>query len=279
MKKLSIIIISYNSEKYIGTCLESLKNCGVVNYEIIVVDNNSEDKTAQIVQNYKMTIDHIIFVQNKNNFGFAKACNQGVKMAKGKYILFLNPDTIVQPGALKILVNNIEKNPDIGVIGPMLLNPDRSLQYSIGKYPTIVNIIADRIPIINKIFYTEQIRHKAFYSYTREPDWICGAALMVRKSIFSAIGGFSQKYFMYGEDIDLCFNVKRSGYQIMYIPNAQIVHFNDGRNQEKQLNKFINIRKGFLIFFRIHYSIQSYIVLKWLFIIEAFIKRKPFVES
>lgn len=244
---LSIIIITHNSEKFIKNCIDSVSRQNNITKELIIIDNFSIDNRISTFKKKYIKIRNIV---SKTNFGFAKACNQGAKIANGKYLLFLNPDTIIRPYCIKEMIRFLDSKKDAGLVGCKILNPDGSLQPSCGNFPTIFNIVFDRVPVINKIFKTELIRRDSYYQKEECPDWISGSFFLVRKDVFLKLGGFDEEYFMYAEDIDFCYRVRKAGYKVYYNPNAEIIHYDMGKSKERKGFKAKNMRKGFSIYFR-----------------------------
>ena len=258
---LSIIIVSYNTKELLKQCIESIiKNSKTssVSYEIIVVDNNSKDDSVKFVNSLIRNKLAIKLIENKENLGFAKANNQGIKIAKGEYIMLLNSDTIVQDNALEILVDYLEKNRDIAVLGPKLLNADRTSQPSVGNFPSL-------LVVANMLFFEHFVPNR-FVRWspktTRAVDWVMGAALMSRKEIFNKIGGLDENIFMYMEELEWCYRVKKNGYKIYFYPQAKIVHLGQGSSETGRKDPIINIYKGLIYFYRKHYPFWKTALLK-----------------
>ncbi len=236
------VIVTFNNEGTVGCLLRSIPS----RCQLIIIDNFSGDKTCQIVKDNSTKIR---LIKNKKNLGFAAAANQGARLAKSDYLLFLNPDTLVKPGAIEKTLNFAKAKKDATVVGCKVLSLDRSLQPSCGRFPTIFNIVLDRIPIINKFIQTEQIRQENYYSKIQNPDWVTGAFFLVKREVFEKLGGFDEKYFMYVEDVDFCYRAKKAGYKIYYNPRAEIIHYNQGKMRQKGRFKARHMRRGFTIFF------------------------------
>ncbi len=211
---LSIIIVNWNSADYLKTCLNSLyvNNAGVVS-EIIVIDNASFDKCHSIITN---EFPGVHFIQSHQNLGFAKANNLGAEQAHGDFLLFLNPDTEILGNAISEMLSAIRKLPLAGVIGCKLLNTDMTLQNScIQPFPTILNQSLDSDILLRRFpgfSIWGPVPHLLNQLGPSEVQAISGACMMIRKEIFTEIGGFSTDYFMYTEDIDLCYRVRSAGY-------------------------------------------------------------------
>ena len=212
---VSIVIPAYNQANYTYACIESIiSNTLATPYEIIVADDKSSDQDARDI---KHLVHNITFVESDENLGFLKNCNNAAKKARGKYILFLNNDTNVQPGWLGSLVSLIESDETIGMVGSKLVYPDGKLQEAGG-------IIWNDASGWN--FGRLDDPEKPEYNYVKEVDYISGAAIMIRSKLWETIGGFDERYTpAYFEDSDLAFEVRKCGFKVMYQPKSVVVHF------------------------------------------------------
>lgn len=244
---LSIVLVTFNSQNTINNCVNSIGLKSQITDGIIIVDNASKDKTIEILK--RRFPGRIKLIKYRKNLGFAKAANQGAKIAKGEYLLFLNPDTVVKSNCIESMLEFAKNKKDAAIVGCKVLNPDGSLQPSSGRFPTISNIIFDRMPIINKIIQTEQIRLKDYYKKVQKPDWVTGAFFLAKREVFEKLGGFDERYFLYVEDVDFCYRVKKAGYKIYYNPNAEIIHYDQGKSPQRKNFKAKQMRKGFTIYF------------------------------
>ncbi|MEK7518244.1 MAG: glycosyltransferase family 2 protein [Patescibacteria group bacterium] len=258
---LSIIILSYNTKDLTIRCIESIieqyrKELKDRKIEIIVVDNASTDGSPSAISNLKSQISNIKLVENKENFGFAKGCNIGAKAAKGKYILFLNSDTqVLDKGFLK-MIEFLEKNNYIGILGGKLLNSDRSPQPSAGKFYTIFNFLL--LIIGGEKFGWLRGSPKQ----VARADWVSGACFMIGRKLFEKLKGFDEHFFMYMEDMELCFRGKLLGFPTCFYPDVKIVHQSLGSSNRKFAIK--NIDRGILYFYKKHKSYWQYLVVKTL---------------
>lgn len=219
---LSIIIVNYNSALKTLSLLESIFNADMagINYEIIVVDNNSKE---HIASSLKQRYPEIIFISSFKNRGMGGGNNMGINKAQGDFYLILNPDTLVEKNTIKIMFNYIKENTDVAVLGPKLLNPDRTLQYSCARFPKFYTPIFRRT-FLAKFFkkHIDWFLMKDFnHNEIKEVDWLMGSSLMIRKS--SALR-FDERYFMYFEDIDLCRSAWHDNYKVVYNPEAKLIH-------------------------------------------------------
>lgn len=251
MLDLSIVVVTYNSSKHIKECLQSIiDSMGSLKYQIILIDNNSQDNTLNVINQYK----DIKVICNDENIGYAKACNQATPFINGNNILFLNPDTLIQGDLIQKSMNFLKLDNENGILGVKLLNHDKSLQYSVGRFPTISNLIFDKVFFLNKILPVYFQRKESYYSKVNYPDWVSGAFFLVEKEVIDKIGGFDEEYFMYMEEVDFCYRAKQAGWQTVFYPETSVVHYNLGKSEKNRYNKYINQRIGLVNFFKKFYS-------------------------
>ncbi|GAX61233.1 glycosyl transferase family 2 [Candidatus Scalindua japonica] len=206
-----------------------------VEFEVIVVDNASYDGCDEML---KKGFPRVIFIQSKKNHGFAYANNLGFQHSTGKTLLFLNPDTEIISNAVKIMYTNLQTMPDAGAIGCRLLNTDLSLQTScIQPYPTVLNQAFD-IDYLKFLFPTLKLwGMKPLFRSNDKPqevEVISGACIMVKRSVFEEVNQFSTDYFMYSEDLDLCYKINQTGYKTYYVNSSQIIHHGGKSTKSKQ---------------------------------------------
>jgi hypothetical protein len=211
--ELSIIIVNYNTKKLTLEAVKSIWDSKLkVKFEIIVVDNGSREKLAKTA--------HFRLIENKENLGFARANNQGIRRARGKYILLLNSDTKVKRGSIDKLVEFARKTLDAGVVGAKILNPDGSTQPSCFNFPSIKNTILNS-------WFGKKLLDK-FAPKENLPvvvDSIVGAAFLVTPQSLERVGMLNEKYFMYFEDFDYCRRVKNAHLKVYYLPSAEVIHY------------------------------------------------------
>jgi len=227
-KDLSIIIVNYNLAKEIENCLNSLFNeiniPNRIDYEIIIVDNCSPDKGLFETEK-KFKKDNIHFYYLDENIGFGKGCNYGFSKTSGKYICFLNPDTLVTEDVFSPIIKLFESNRSIGIIGPQQQARPPFFDFSAGFYPNIVFELVNLLGLgvffegLIMSLYTKLKRNKVL-----EVDWILGAAIFIRSELFKEINGFDKDYFMFFEEVDLCKRVSNKGLKIIYYPQIKIYH-------------------------------------------------------
>ena len=223
---LSIVIVNWNSAAFLQKCLESIyTNTKGVRFEVVVVDNASRDGCEQMLTTH---FPFVRFIQSGSNLGFARANNLAFHVSSGRYVLFLNPDTEVIGSAFERLVGFLNENSQAGIAGPRLLNSDGSIQSScIRSFPTIVNEAFDSNFLRRKFPRSRWWGISPLFENRQIPsavDAISGASLMIRRSVFEAVGLFTTSYFMYAEDVDLCFKVRTAGWENFFVPDAAVVH-------------------------------------------------------
>ncbi len=224
--RLSIIIVNWNVRELLRACLASIeKHLAGFSYEIFVVDNASTDGSADMVAK---NFPSVRLIANTKNAGFAKANNQGIALAKGEYILLLNPDTECVDDSLKRMTEFLDTRPDIGILGPKLLNADRTLQPSVRRFPTPLSQALillklhhffPNLPPLKKYFAKDFDYEKA-----KEADQVMGAAFLIRRAMIEKIGPLDEKYHIWFEEVDFCKRAKNAGWKVFYDPRFSIVH-------------------------------------------------------
>lgn len=222
MFKVSVIIISFNTKDLTLEAVKSVyENSSGVNFEVIVVDNNSQDGSVEVLKTFAKNHKNFLLIENKDNLGFAKANNQAAKKAKGEYLFLLNSDTKVLPGSLKSLLDFADGTSDAGVVGPQLLNGDGTTQPSCVNFPTIRNAIRE-------YFLGKKGLFDKYVPKGNDPvvvDALVGAAFLITPEALKKVGLLDERYFFYFEDIDYCRRVKRVGLKVYYLPKIKIIHY------------------------------------------------------
>jgi len=225
---LSIIVTSYKNPAVLRLCLESLKkNVLCENFEILVFDSATEEDTETLMRE---SFPEIKFFAHKKNVGFARLVNQGLKNAGGNYILILNADIIIEKKSADILMEHMKSNPDVGVVGPKLLNFDGKIQPSCFQFYTPLIILFRRTPLgrlkfgrekINRFLYKDKDLEKPQYV-----DWIMGSAMMTSRKLIDEIGLMEENFgFLYFEDVDWCRRFWEKGYRVVYYPHSRMFHY------------------------------------------------------
>lgn len=259
---LSISIVNWNTEAFLKECIQSIyKGTQKISYEIFVVDNGSRDGSVEMVRTH---FPNVHLIANQMNKGFASANNQAVQLSRGRYIIFLNPDTVVHEGALDRMVQCMEEHFEAGVVGCKLLNRDGSIQHSLRKFPDFSTImiggtILRRVPFLKqkiKYFKMEEFS----FSQVEEVDVTSGAALLVKKAVLNEVGLMDGNYFMFVEDLDLCRRIRAKGYKIYFLPDAVITHFGgESRHQNPNELMIIGLRSLIRYFTKFEGPMKTYL--------------------
>ncbi len=251
---LSVVIVSFNVRNYLLNCIRSVqKATGPYSVEIIVVDNASEDSSVQSVRE---TFPDVKLISNLVNAGFGSACNQGAEAATGTYLLFLNPDTLVGESVFTELIPFMEKTPDAGLTGCRILNEDGTLQLACRRSFPTPWVAFTRLTGLSSLFPKSPLFAKYNLTYLDEHslhsvDAVSGSFMLMPRKVFELTGGFDETFFMYGEDLDLCYRVKEAGYKVYYQPSASIVHFK-GRSKSDRVDTRYFFYESMRIFSRKH---------------------------
>ena len=223
---VSILIVHTFEARLIRQTLRGLRRAAPeLHLEVLVIDNNAAAGVAAMLRREFPEVRYFA----KSNQGFGSAMNVGIKHARGKYILIFNPDIIISAGALEKLFHYMVANPQVGIVGPKLLNADGSLQYSCSRYHEPLVPVLRRTPLgrlawgrkIVERFLMQDVDH----SHTLEVDWLMGSALFARSQALKQVGSFDERFFMYFEDTDLCWRFWEAGYKVVYFPGAVMVHY------------------------------------------------------
>ena len=227
---VTIIIVSYRSQEDIIACLGSLGEART-QAQVIVVDNASRDGTSDAI---RRSFPEVSLLSMPKNMGFAVACNRGIRASTSRYCLFLNPDVRLSLDALVDLIRFAEKNPQVGIVGPRVLNQDgRTVQISYRSFPTIGTLFFHQHSLLNRVFPNNPWRRKYLLigqdlSEPRPVDWVSGCCMLARREVLDGLDGFDERFFMYSEDVDLCLRAKQAGWQTCYDPRACVTHLIGG---------------------------------------------------
>jgi N-acetylglucosaminyl-diphospho-decaprenol L-rhamnosyltransferase len=264
MVDLSIVIVSWNVRALLRQCLRSiLANPYPCTLEVIVVDNVSTDGSAEMVQ---AEFPDVRLIVNTENRGFPAANNQGIAIAEGRYVLILNPDTEVVGDALAAMVAYADGNPDVSVVGPQLLNEDGSVQSSRRRFPTLATALFESTwlqpcaprRLLARYYVQDQPDDK-----TLDVDWVKGAAVMARRKAIEQVGPMDEGYFMYSEELDWCKRFKDSGWRVVYLPAAQIVHYGGKSSDQVVTARHIHFQTSKVRYFHKHHGRFVGEVLRW----------------
>lgn len=270
MTALSIILLNYQKSELTIRCIASLvkyfgQELESGEFEVKIVDNKSPDDS---VKNIKNEIAHrkyknIELLENNNNLGFGGGCNYGARRSKGKYILFLNNDTIVADKGIAGMVDLMDKRNEIGILGGSLKNSDGTKQPSGGKFYNLYNSVlllsgAQNMGLID-----------AHPTKIERVDWVKGALMMLRRKVFEKLNGFDENIFMYTEDMEICYRAQKTGFGVYFYPDINIIHQEQGSSNRSFA--VVNICKNLLYFFKKHKSYPEYLALKTIIKMKALV--------
>jgi GT2 family glycosyltransferase len=245
---LSIVVVNTNTLNLLRDCLESIyRNTAGIEYEVIVVDNNSVDGSVDMV---KTQFPRVRVIQNDRNLGFPVSNNRGFEAGTGRYVLALNPDTIVQGNALEVVVRFLDEHREAGAAGILTLNPDGTVQPTYERFPTLLSQLFYTTPL--KRLFPHHVANQDFGDY-KEVDWVQGSFLTMRKTALDEVGMFDERYSpLYSEETDLCYRIKKAGWRIYHVTTASIIHFGGQTTKLMDTWFFLQLHKSKFEFFRKH---------------------------
>lgn len=254
-RELAIILVSHNCRPYLQTCLASLEpGLSSLSTEVIVVDNNSSDGTQAQVERF---FPKVRLIQNRENLGYARANNQGIRGSDSEFVLLLNPDTMVPGGAISSLLDELKKRPNAGAIGPRLVNETGLVQVSFGKKVSFLAEMKQKL-FLNP-YYQVRLR---FSARPREVGWLSGACLLLRRQALEEAGLFDENFFLYFEDIDLCYRLRERGYRLIFFPGVEVVHRGGATTSNQRRSSRLEYRRSQVYFYEKHNSRLSLFLLK-----------------
>ncbi|MDR3665643.1 MAG: glycosyltransferase [Ignavibacteriaceae bacterium] len=273
---LSIIIVNYNVKEFLQNLLHSIsKSSKQIKREIIIVDNASNDGSIEFITN---NFPEVNLIANNDNLGFSKANNIGLKKATGKYILLINPDTLVSEDTFEKMIGFFEENPEVGLAGCKILNPDGTLQLACrrsfpGPWTSFCKVTG-----LSNLFPESKLFARYNLTYldpdrTYEVDAVSGSFMMFRRDVYERIGGLDEKFFMYGEDLDFCYRSQKSGFKVFYVHSTQIIHYKGESTKKSGLDETKIFYNAMNLFVKKHLSgsfllgliLQSAIIFRKLF--------------
>jgi hypothetical protein len=227
--ELSVIIVNWNTRNLLCKCLDSLNQVvKKIEMEIFVVDNGSVDGSGEAI---RKRFPVVKLIENQTNLGFAKANNQALRLAKGKYTLLLNPDTQLKKGAIEEMISFMSAHPEVGVVGGQLLNSGGSKQNSIANFPSLATELLNK-SLLRWLFPENFPGKETSYHGPIEVDSVIGACMMVRREAMEQVGLLDEDYFLFLEETDWCYRMKKASLKIYHIPQAEIFHL-QGRSAEE----------------------------------------------
>jgi GT2 family glycosyltransferase len=259
---VSIIIVNWNARDLIRPCLESIyRETRGVSFEVIVVDNLSSDGSVEMLRD---DFPSVKLIASDVNRGFAGGNNVGMAVSTGRYLLLLNPDTLVRDNAIAKMVQFADVRPEAGVVGPRVLNMDGTLQRSCFLSPSVLNLLLSTFGL-HKLspkssFFGREIMSWCPMTEERPVDVVSGCCMLVRRDAYRQVGGMDETYFMYFEETDWCYRIREAGWQVVYTPGAEITHLGGACTERVKSDMMAQHAASLLLFFRKHKGTLAYLV-------------------
>lgn len=244
---LSVIIVNWNTELLLSHCLHSVYyNLGNTDIEVVVVDNGSTDSSVEMVQT---TFPKVVLIKNQENYGFAKANNQAIRLSQGRYLVLLNSDAFLRDDSILSIVTIMETDPSVGVAGPRLLYPDGSPQRSHGPLPNLWTEVGS-------LFGLDKLRFQRIsQAKYEETGWVNGACMVIRKTLLDQIGLLDEAFFMFNEEIDFCNRCHKAGSKVISVPSATVFHVGGG-STDSTIQRILRLYNAKLLYFKKHFGLE-----------------------
>ncbi len=273
---LSICIVTYQTRSYLQACLHSIyQHPPDGNYEIIVVDNHSDDGTLEML---KDEFPEVGVIENAGNLGFTAPMNQALRKGEGKYLLQLNPDTLVHPQAFNSLIDFMESQPEVGICGPKVLNTDGTLQKPCRRGESRPWAVFTYFLGLSSIFPKSKLFGEYLMNYmdedeTHEVAGVSGSCMLIRREAINQIGYLDERFFAYQEDADYCFQARRSGWKIYYVPTAQITHYGgQGGSRVQPYRSIYEWHRSYWLYYRKNLAGDYFFLFNWFYYLAMLIK-------
>ncbi|HEU4329731.1 MAG TPA: glycosyltransferase family 2 protein [Lapillicoccus sp.] len=256
----SFVIVSWNAKAFLRQCIDSIvADSSGLEIEVVVIDNASSDGSPEMVQD---EYPWVMLVRNDANVGFARANNQGIALSSGTYLCLVNSDVIVHPGCLTAMKEFLDRNPEIGLAGPRVLNADGSLQRSCRQAPTLRSVVF-RALALDTLFRRSPVFGAHFMTHwdhddVRAVDILSGCCWFARRSAVADIGGLNEAFFMYGEDMEWSLRFRRGGWSVMFNPAATITHYGGASSSRQPTRFYVEMQRADLQYWRMHHGPASF---------------------
>ena len=270
MLDLSIIIVNWNAKGFLLECLESvIEETSRYQTEIIVVDNASSDGSPQAVIE---KFPNVILIRENRNLGFARGNNIGIRQSKGRYVALINPDVRLLKGCIERLCAYMDQHPNVGMVGPKILNSDLTLQATNRKIPTIWNSFCNSLALYRLFprsrFFSGQYTTYSNHEEILKAEVLSGCFWVVRREALSEVGLLDEDFFMYGEDLDWCKRFHESGWNVIYYPGAQAVHHGGASSSNAPVRFYVEKQRANIRYWNKHHSSSAticYVLTMWLY--------------
>ncbi len=272
---VSICILTYQARDYLRQCLQSLAENTALEYEVIIVDNGSQDRVAEMVE---QEFPGVRLIQNQSNEGFTKPMNQAMRAGTGRYLCQLNPDTLILPGAIDRLVDFMDTHPEVGICGPKVLNRDLTLQKPCRRGESRPWAVISYFTGLARLFPKSPLFGQYLMSYLDEDQihpvaGVSGSCMLIRKEVVEQIGYLDELFFAYQEDADYCLRARQAGWEVYYMPEAQIIHYGGmGGSRVEPYRSIFEWHRSYYLFYKKHYAREYFFLFNFFYYILMFIK-------
>lgn len=273
--ELSVCIVTYHARDLLRDCLRSLYANTQTELEVVVVDNGSGDGVDHMLAE---EFPSVRFIQNNGNFGYTRPMNQALQAACGRYLVQLNPDTIVLPAALDRLVAFMEAHPEVGICGPKVLNRDGSLQKPCRRGEPRPLAVIGYFSGLGRLFPRSNRLNEYLMSYmdenrTHPVAGVAGSCMLIRRDVITAIGYLDERFFAYQEDADFCFRARAAGWQVYYVPEGQIVHYGSmGGSRVEPYRSIYQWHRSYYLYYRKNLARDYFFLFNWLYYLAMLAK-------
>jgi GT2 family glycosyltransferase len=273
---LSICVVTLQARDYLKDCLRSIELSGFQGeIEIIVVDQNSVDGTAELL---RKQFPKVQLIQTQTNEGFTKPMNLAMKVAKGRFVAQLNPDTVIHPGAFDHLCAFLKTHSKVGIVGPKVLNPDGTLQEPCRRGDARPWAVISYFSGLSKCYPDKAFFNGYLLSHldedqTNPVDGVSGSCMLIRRGVIDDIGYLDELFFAYQEDADYCLRARQAGWEIYYHPEAKITHFGgQGGSRVQPYRSIVSWHKSYFLYYRKHFAADYFFIFNWFYYILMSIK-------
>lgn len=273
---LSICIVNYQARDYLNNCLRSIiANPPLGDYEIIVVDNSSTDGSLEMLH---ADFPKVTVIENLANLGFTAPTNQALRRATGSFLLLLNPDTLIHPQAFDRLIAFMQEHPQVGICGPKVLNTDGSLQAPCRRGESRPWAVFSYFLGLHRLFPDSELFGGYLLNYmgedvTHEVAGVAGSCMLIRRQVIDQIGYLDERFFAYQEDADYCFQARRVGWQVYYLPTAQVTHYGgEGGSRVQPYRSIYAWHRSYWLYYRKNLASDYFFLFNWLFYLAMLVK-------
>lgn len=268
-------IVTYRARDLLRDCLRSLYQNTHLSFEVIVVDNGSGDGVIEML---RQEFPEVRTVENRENAGYTRPMNQALRLGRGRYLLQLNPDTLVLPEAIDRMVAFMEQHPEAGICGPKVLNRDLTLQKPCRRGEPRPWAVLTYFLGLSALFPRSRLFNQYLLTYLDEDeinpvDGVAGSCMLARRALVEQIGYLDERYFAYQEDADFCFRARQAGWKVYYMPKAQIIHFGSlGGSRVQPYRSIYEWHRSYFTYYRQHLAKDYFFLLNWLYYLAMLLK-------